>query len=86
MAVERRWLLNETPWPERATLAYGEMVELTTPHPPVPKLGWLGPEIAGSRGVIVECVIKQDERDDHVRPIYSVETEDGTPWGLRPDP
>ncbi|WP_157531880.1 hypothetical protein [Kitasatospora sp. Root107] len=85
MTVEQQWLLDETPWPEQATLAYGELVELTTPHPPVPSLGWLGPEIVGSRGVVVGCVIKQDERDGHVGPIYSVETEDGSPWGLRPE-
>ncbi|MGW3284764.1 hypothetical protein ACWDR3_08985 [Streptomyces sp. NPDC001002] len=83
MTVEHHWLLDETPWPEQATLAYGEMVELTTPHPPIPELGRLGPEIVGSRGVIVACVIEQDERDGHVVPLYSVETEDGSPWRLR---
>ncbi|MFD7227548.1 hypothetical protein [Streptomyces sp. NPDC059881] len=83
MTVEHRWLLNETPWPEQATLVYGELVELATPHPPIPKLGWLGPEVVGSRGVIVACVIEQDERDGHVGPLYAVETEDGSPWRLR---
>ncbi|MFF4309650.1 hypothetical protein [Streptomyces sp. NPDC001507] len=83
MTVEHRWLLDETPWPERAALVYGEMVELTTPHPPIPKLGRLGPEIIGRRGVIVACVIEQDERDGHVGPLYVVETEDGSPWRLR---
>ncbi|MGW3230032.1 hypothetical protein [Kitasatospora sp. NPDC001095] len=85
MTVEQRWLLDETPWPERATLAYGELVELTTPNPPMQELGWLGPEIVGSRGVIIGCVIEQDERDGYVGPFYSVETEDGRPWGLRPE-
>ncbi|WP_037835740.1 hypothetical protein [Streptomyces sp. NRRL F-5650] len=85
MTVEHRWLLDETPWPEQAALVYGEMVELTTPHPPIPQLGGLGPEIIGSRGVVVACVIEQDERDGHVRPLYAVETEDGSPWRLRPE-
>ncbi|MFJ4786423.1 hypothetical protein [Streptomyces sp. NPDC088794] len=62
MTVEHRWLVDETPWPDQATLAYGEMVELTTPHPPIPELVRLGPEIVGSRGVIVACLIEQDER------------------------
>ncbi|MET7319388.1 hypothetical protein [Streptomyces sp. NPDC005549] len=83
MTVEHRWLLDETPWPEQAALAYGEMVELTTPHSPIPKLGWLGPEVIGSRGVVVACVIEQDERDGQVGPLYAVETEDGSPWRLR---
>jgi hypothetical protein len=26
MTVEHRWLLDETPWPEQATLVYGEML------------------------------------------------------------
>ncbi|MFI9470015.1 hypothetical protein ACIHBQ_21420 [Streptomyces sp. NPDC052492] len=82
MTVEHRWLLGETPWPEQAALVYGEMVELTTPHPPT-TMGWLGPEIVGSRGVVVSCVIEQDERDGHVGPLYAVETEDGSPWRLR---
>ncbi|MGX1541025.1 hypothetical protein [Streptomyces adustus] len=85
MTVEHRWLLDETPWPEQATLVYGEMVELTTPHPPIPKLGRLGPEIVGSRGVIVGCVVEHDERDGDVVPRYAVETEDGSPWRLRPE-
>lgn len=76
------WLLGETPWPEQAALVYGEMVELTTPPPPIPKLGWLGPETVGSRSVVVACV-EQDERDGHVGPLYAVETEDGSPWRLR---
>ncbi|WP_225797592.1 hypothetical protein [Streptomyces aculeolatus] len=85
MTVEHRWLPDETPWPEQARLVYGEMVELTTPHPPIPELGRLGPEIVGSRGVIVTCVIEQDERDGRVGPLYTVETEDGSPWRLRPE-
>ncbi|MEU6270984.1 hypothetical protein ABZ871_00955 [Streptomyces populi] len=85
MTVEHRWPPDETPWPEQAALAYGEMVELATPHPPIPGLGRLGPEIVGSRGVIVACVIERDERDGHVGPLYSVETEDGSPWRLRPE-
>ncbi|MFE1236569.1 phosphotransferase [Streptomyces tendae] len=36
MTVEHRWPLDETPWPEQAGLVCGEMVELTTPHPPTP--------------------------------------------------
>ncbi|REH24928.1 hypothetical protein SAMN05428941_6856 [Streptomyces sp. 2114.2] len=40
MTVEHRWLLDETPWPQRATLVYGEMVELTMPHPPI--RNWAG--------------------------------------------
>lgn len=56
------------------------MVELTTPPPPIPKLGWLGPETVGSRGVVVACVEK-DERDGHVGSLYAVETEDGSPRG-----
>ncbi|MFD8251564.1 hypothetical protein [Streptomyces werraensis] len=83
MTVKHRWPLDETPWPEQAALVYGEMVELTTPHPPIPTLGWLGPEIVGSRGVVVACVIEQDERDGYVGPLYAVETEDGSPWRLR---
>ncbi|MEV7355506.1 hypothetical protein [Kitasatospora sp. NPDC091276] len=85
MTVGHRWPVDETPWPEQATLAYGELVELATPHPPLPELGRLGPEIAGTRGVIVACVVEQDERDDHVGPLYTVETEDGSPWRLRPE-
>ncbi|MEU1266850.1 hypothetical protein ABZ473_33310 [Streptomyces cellulosae] len=54
MTVEHRWLLDETPWPEQAALVYGQMVELATPHPPIPELGWLGP---GDRTttVTIEC-------------------------------
>ncbi|GJF33839.1 hypothetical protein KNE206_65390 [Kitasatospora sp. NE20-6] len=85
MTVEPRWLLDETPWPEQATLVYGEMVELTTPDPPVPGLGRLGPEIVGSRGVVVECGVERDEHNGDVVPFYSVETEDGRPWCLRPE-
>ncbi|MFB7330794.1 hypothetical protein ACFC00_04030 [Streptomyces adustus] len=85
MTVEHRRPLDEIPWPEQATLVYGETVELTTPHPPIPKLGRLGPEIVGSRGVIVGCVVEHDERDGDVVPRYAVETEDGSPWRLRPE-
>ncbi|MFD7875263.1 hypothetical protein ACFV5G_14355 [Streptomyces sp. NPDC059766] len=85
MTDEHRWPLDETPWPEQATLVYGEMVELATPYPPIPELGRLGPEVVGSRGVVVACVIEQDVRDGNVAPLYSVETEDGSPWRLRPE-
>ncbi|QHC24685.1 hypothetical protein [Streptomyces sp. GS7] len=49
--------MDETPWPEQATLVDGEMVELPTQHPPIPQLGRFGPENVGSRGVIVACAI-----------------------------
>lgn len=32
MTVEHWWLLDETPWPEQATLVYGEMVERHHTH------------------------------------------------------
>ncbi|MFG2820159.1 hypothetical protein ACGFX4_12095 [Kitasatospora sp. NPDC048365] len=83
--AEHRWPVDETPWPEQAALAYGELVELTTPDPPDPRLGWLGPDIVGTRGVVVGCVVDRDEHDGTVGPRYSVETEDGSPWGLRPE-
>ncbi|GHF85751.1 hypothetical protein GCM10018790_74050 [Kitasatospora xanthocidica] len=75
-----------TPWPDEATFARGERVALTTPDPPRPELGHLGAEILGTRGVVRECVVKADDRDgSHVGPVYYVETEDGSPWYLRPE-
>ncbi|GGL87147.1 hypothetical protein GCM10010095_84880 [Streptomyces anthocyanicus] len=35
--------------------------------------------------MIVACVIEQDGRDGHVGPLYTVETEDGSSWRLRPE-
>ncbi|MER7847059.1 hypothetical protein ABTZ03_24265 [Kitasatospora sp. NPDC096077] len=74
-----RWPLDETPWPEQARLAYGALVALTAPEPPVPELGRLGEELVGSRGVVVGCGIEGEG------PVYEVETEDGSPWRLRPE-
>ncbi|MFD8753143.1 hypothetical protein ACFV0O_19510 [Kitasatospora sp. NPDC059577] len=73
-------------WPEQAALVHGERVELTTPDPPRPELGHLGPEVLGTRGVVLGCVIERDDRDGgRVGPVYQVETEDGSPWRLRPE-
>ncbi|MFF0412250.1 hypothetical protein ACFYUY_17675 [Kitasatospora sp. NPDC004745] len=85
MTAGHRWPLDETPWPAEAALAYGEMVELTTPEPPVPELGFLGPDLLGTRGVVVECLVERDDHDGRPGPVYSVETEDGSPWRLRPE-
>ncbi|GHH76115.1 hypothetical protein GCM10018781_46570 [Kitasatospora indigofera] len=85
MPVEHRWPPDETPWPEGASLAYGEMVELVTPDPPVPELGRLGPGIVGTRGVVVECVLGGGGPDSRSGPVYSVEAEDGSPWALGPE-
>ncbi|MET8544564.1 hypothetical protein ABZW03_28565 [Kitasatospora sp. NPDC004799] len=74
------------PWPDEATFAHGERVALTTPDPPRPELGHLGPEVLGTRGVVLECVIEADDHDPgHVGPVYHVQTEDGSPWYLRPE-
>ncbi|MEU1289282.1 hypothetical protein [Kitasatospora sp. NPDC005856] len=74
------------PWPDEATFAHGERVELTTPDPPRPELGHLGGEVLGTRGVVLECFVEADDRDGgHVGPVYYVETEDGSPWRLRPE-
>jgi hypothetical protein len=74
------------PRPDEAQLAHGERVELTTPNPPRPELGHLGPEIVGTRGVVRDCAIERDDRDGgRVGPVYYVETEDGSPWRLRPE-
>ncbi|MFJ6770769.1 hypothetical protein ACIQOV_07340 [Kitasatospora sp. NPDC091257] len=75
-----------TPWPAEATFSRGERVALTTPDPPRPELGHLGGEILGTRGVVLACVVEADDRDGgHVGPVYQVETEDGSPWRLRPE-
>ncbi|MFF7992981.1 hypothetical protein ACFZDG_24700 [Kitasatospora xanthocidica] len=47
-----------TSWPDEATFACGERVALTTPDPPRAELGHLGAEILGTRGVVLECVVK----------------------------
>jgi hypothetical protein len=78
--TDGRWPEDETPWPEGAALTYGEIVALTTPNPPVAELGWLGPEIEGTLGVVVGCEIEQDS----VGPVYLVEADDGSPWRVRP--
>ncbi|MFD7450475.1 hypothetical protein [Kitasatospora sp. NPDC059827] len=85
MTGGHRQALDGTPWPERAELAYGARVELTSPEPPVPELGWLGAELVGSRGVVVDCEVERDERDGRLGPVYGVVTEDGSPWRLRPE-
>ncbi|MER7581688.1 hypothetical protein [Kitasatospora sp. NPDC097691] len=73
-------------WPDEATFARGERVALTTPDPPRPELGHLGEEILGTRGVVLDCAIEADDRDGgRVGPVYHVETEDGSPWRLRPE-
>ncbi|MFJ9697069.1 hypothetical protein [Kitasatospora sp. NPDC101183] len=79
MPPEHPWPLDETPWPSGAALAYGEVVTLTTPDPPQPELGAIGPELLGMRGVVTSCEIRPDG------PVYSVETDDGSPWRLRPE-
>ncbi|MFE6056529.1 hypothetical protein ACFQ6N_37800 [Kitasatospora sp. NPDC056446] len=73
-------------WPEEAEFARGERVALTTPDPPRPELGHLGAGLLGTRGVVLGCGIEADDRDGgHVGPVYYVETEDGSPWRLRPE-
>ncbi|MET9181061.1 hypothetical protein ACIGXI_02585 [Kitasatospora aureofaciens] len=79
MAGGHRWLLDETPWPEQARLGYGALVELVTPEPRVPDLGWLGDGLVGTRGVVVGCEVEGDG------PVYGVVTEDGSPWRLGPE-